>query len=390
MNRRNIIILMICQILCFAGASLNILIAGIVGAELAPSPAWATLPNSVTIVGLALAALPASFLMRRVGRRRGFMTGTALAAAGAFGAMLAIPQKNFPLFCLSLAGIGANMAFVQQYRFAAIENADEKSVGRALAYVLTGGMVAAILGPWLAQVAPADGSGQTYGAAYGLLLVLQLLAMGTMFFYRDGEVRIAAGKAGQAARSLTQIFRQPLAWQAVWFGAVAFATMTFVMVATPVSMHLHHGFSMQDTGFTIQSHGLAMYLPSLFTAPLLKHLDVRGMLATGLSLYLLSAGVAVVDHSFPHYWLGLVLLGLAWNLMFVGATLLVGRSHTPQERFKVQAVNDAVIFSSQALAAFAAGLVMNHWGWDTIQWICFPVLGITAALLVHRWGSLRS
>ncbi len=370
------------------GPPMVVLLGGILGAELAPSEALATLPVSMLIVGVALATIPAALLMQRAGRKRGFQVGALASIGAALLAAFAIQQSSFALLCLASLLIGGTGAFVQQYRFAAAESVPPEHAGRAVSFVLIGGIFAGFLGPqiakWTADWLPATtftGSFLALAVLYGVVLVLVSL-------YQDNPITQA--EANSPARPLREIIRQPVFQLAVLAGAVAYGVMSFIMTATPLHLHTHSGFSLDATALVIQSHLIAMYLPSLFSGRLIERVGLLPVMVMGLVCLLGCVGVGIVSRDLLQYWLALVLLGLGWNFLFVGGTVLLTRTYFPAERFKSQAVNDFTIFGVQAFTSLSAGTVLFLSSWDFLILINLPVLLISGLLFVVMRVHLRT
>lgn len=384
MRLRNVILLALCQALGMAGPATVVLLGGIIGTDLAPDPSLATLPASLGIVSMALVSIPGALLMRRVGRKAGFILGALVAAAGALLAAYAVSQHSFVLFCIAVILVGQNNAFILQYRFAAAESVDAPFAGRAISLVLVGGILAGYLGPEVAQrtqsLLPELYTGSFVALAVMYAIAILLLAL---------MERIRPPKAvdDPMGRPLTQIVRQPAYLVAVLAGVVSYGLMNFVMTATPLHMH-STGFSLGDTAWVIQSHIVAMYLPSLLTGFLMERFGILRIMLAGTLLMLSTNLVALLGTDLNHYWGALVLLGLGWNLLFVGGTVLLTTTYQPQERFKSQAANDFTIFTMQAVSSFSAGAVLTSAGWANIQWFGLSVLLIAGLIFLMQRKSI--
>jgi predicted MFS family arabinose efflux permease len=372
---RNVILLSISQALGTAGVAAVVLLGGIIGAQIAPSPALATLPASIMVIGVALATIPAALLTRRIGRRRGFIAAAALAGMAALLATYAVAASSFGLFCVATLLIGVNGAFVQQYRFAAAESVPASESSRAVSIVLVGGIVAGYLGPEVARRTRDMIPAVPYAGAFLSLALLYAAVMILLLFLKDGVVQQAAEATD--SRPFRAIMSQPVYLVAILSGVVAYGVMSFIMTATP--LHLHHieGYDLDATARVIQSHIMAMFVPSLFAGILIERLGlVRVMLAGVLALFACVV-LALISRALVHYWGALVLLGIGWNFLFVGGTVLLTRSYQPAERFKSQAVNDFAIFGTQALASLSAGSVLYAANWDTLNLLTLPLLALT-------------
>jgi len=363
-----------------AGAPVIVLLGGILGAEFAPSPAWATLPVAMMVVGVAVCTVPAALSMERIGRRRGFMIASTVAAAAALLGIHAIAAGSFVLFCLVAFLIGGSLAFVQQYRFEAAESVDPDKIHTAVSYVLLGGVAAAFLGPELAKQTREILPFGLYSGSFAALAALGFINTGLLYFLQKPRMR--ESRLQGKARSIGVIARQRAYVTAVMAGLVAYGVMSFIMTATPVSMHVIDEFSINETAWVIQSHVMAMYLPSLFTGSLIGRYGLKRVMAAGIVLMTACVLLGLLDRHFIHYWVGLVLLGIGWNLLFVGGTTLLTGTYRPSESFKAQAVNDFTVFGFQALASLTAGTVIFTAGWEVLNAATLPLLAVMLAMVL--------
>jgi MFS family permease len=382
MRIRNVTILSFAQALGLSGAPIVLLIGGLVGTELAPTPALSTLPVSVMVVGLALATIPASLLMKRIGRRRGFITGAILAGMAALLAAFALSRGSFLLFCLATLLIGSNTAFVQQYRFAAAESVRPQFVGRSVSLVLLGGVAAGFLGPEVGKRTMDWLSFGAYTGSFVSLAMLYIITALLLLFLR--EVSPAQEENTGIERPLREVAAQPTYLIAVLAGAVSYGVMSFIMTATPPMMGVIAGFSLAQTTLVIQSHIVAMYLPSLFTGFIVERLGMVKVMVTGVLLLLACVALGLVSTHFIHFWGALVLLGLGWNFLFVGGTVLLTRSYRPAERFKAQAANDFLIFGIQAFTSLSAGTVLFTANWQVLNLLNLPFL-LAMLAVIYLW-----
>jgi MFS family permease len=365
--------------LMMAGTSLMVLIAGIIGTEFAPTPGLATLPIALVIVGVASATLPTGRLLNRWGRRKIFLAYGVLAMLGAVFAAYSLVTATFTGYCMAAFIIGWAAAAGHQYRFAALEHVPPQFAAKATSFLLFGGILAAFVGPELA-VRGRHLLETEYAGSYLLLCVGYVLGLVIISFYRDTVVAVEehAGKS----RPLADILRSPVIILAICAAALGYGIMSFLMTATPISMHQHAGHSLEATKFVIQSHIAAMYLPSLVYAWLQGRLGYRGMLWTGIAAYVVCLGVALVNTEFVNFWLALVILGIGWNFLFLSGTNLLPMGYRPEERFRVQSVNDFMVFSIQAIVSLSSGWFLFHWGWNGLLWACFPPVLVFIILLL--------
>ena len=383
MNYRNLSVLALSSMLATSGVSIVVLTSGIIGAELAPRLEFATLPASLMIVGLALMTIPAAMIMQRIGRRKGFLISAVLAGLSALLAAYAIVLGSFSLFCLAVLLIGTNSAFTQQYRFAAAESVEPRFAGRAVSFLLLSGVVAGFMGPEIARRTK-DLFPTPYAGSFVALAVLYALVIVVLLFMREVKPvqAEAAADLQQEARPLRQIARQPNYVAAVLAGTVAYGVMSFIMTATPVHMHNQAGFTLGATALVIESHIIAMFLPSLFTGFLLERLGELRVMLMGIAAMLGTVLLGLVSRDLLAYWAALVLLGVGWNFLFVGATLKLTGSYRPAERFKAQGFNDFSIFSVQALLSLSAGVALFRTSWGALNLMMLPLLALVLTAIV--------
>ncbi len=376
--------LMIAYSLMMAGTSLMVLLAGIIGTEFAPSTDLATLPIALVVVGVASSTLPTGKLLHRYGRRRVFIAYGFVAIAAALVAMQSLVIDTFAGFCLAAFMMGWAGAAGHQYRFAALESVPPELAAKATSFLLLGGILAAFVGPELAVRGRAlldtdyAGSFLLLAGSYvaGLLIISQ---------YRDSE--ITDTDHSSSGRPLVQILKSPVIILAISAAALGYGIMSFIMTATPISMHTHSGHSLESTKFVIQSHIAAMYLPSLVFAWLCSKIGHRGMLWTGVLVYMICLGIAALNTAFLNYWLALILLGIGWNFLFLSGTNLLPRGYRTEERFRVQSANDFLVFSIQAVASLSSGWFLFHWQWEGVILACAPLL---AGFCFLMWKTGRS
>ncbi len=376
---RNVALLAAAQALSASGMMTMTLLGGILGSVYAPRPELATLPVSLTILGLALTTVPAALLARRVGRQRAFIGSALLASTAALVIALAITTANFVLLCGAALVLGSNLAFQQQHRFAAAEAVAPAQVGRAVSTVMVGTLVAAALGPQVALHLKDLVPGHEYAGSFIGVALFLLGTAAVLTRYRPLAVERA--EAGGPARPLRAIVRQPLFLLAVLAGVTSYAGMSFIMTATPISMHVHDHHGDAATAWVIQSHLIAMYAPALVSGRLIQRIGTRAGMTIGLALMLACAGVDATGHDVMHYWWGLVLLGVGWNLLFVAGTALLTTTYAAPERHRAQAVNEFAVFGTQALASLLAGPAIHALGWHDLNVAAAVPMVLFAALL---------
>jgi len=370
---RNIIVLTICQLISATGAIVVVTLGGIIGSGLASDPALATLPVSIMVLCVAATTIPATMLMRRIGRKFGFALASVSAFLACILAGVALSQQSFGIFIAAGAAFGINLAFTQQYRYAAAESVDPRFSARAISFVLFGALGGALVGPELIAFGQFAVAEVQYLGTF-LMLSGFYVVQSAMFLFLGSMRGEEAGTEDQPQRSLRDIVTQPVFMVAVLGGAVAYGVMTFVMTATPLSMHVRDGFSLQETSRVIQSHVLAMYVPSLVSGFLIERIGVTRLMATGAVALIGACIVGLQGQSYMHYWYALILLGVGWNFLYVGGTTMVTRTYAISERFRAQAVTEFSIFGVSALASLMAGTIIHVYGWFTLIVVPLPML----------------
>lgn len=383
---RNVWILTIAQAFMMSMNSLNVFVGGLVGNQLAPSPKLATLPVASVVVGTALATIPVTFLMKKLGRRLTFLLIGIYSIFIAFLAGYAIHLREFYFFTLCTFLLGLTSATLMQFRFASMESVTPNQVPKAASIVLIGGIAAAFIGPEVA-VFGKDLLETDFAGSYLMLSATFFIGVVTLFFYQNTSVQSI--KSDHSQRSLRQIIKQPLFVVAVLSATVGYAVMTFIMTATPVSMHIIDGHSIEETKWVIQSHIMAMFVPSIFTGWLIEKLGITRIMIYGLFFYLICLAIGYSGHLVPHYWVSLILLGLGWNFLFVGGTALLPQAYSSAEKFKVQALNEFVVFGAQAIASLSAGWVVFQLGWEILLVSTIPVIGLHF-MAIGYWKRRKS
>ncbi len=379
-------LLMACNALMGSTATMPVFCASLGGTRLAPTENLSTLPIAFMVVGVASAATPVALMMQRFGRKKIFMANTIFAVGAASLATLSIQLQSFALFCGAVALLGASMAAVQQYRFAAMESVESDLMPRAASQVLLGGLVAAFLGPELGVFGRNLMSAE-YAGSFALLSVLYVMTFLLLTGYQNVDVRVE--KEESEGRSMPEIMRQPALWAAILGATVGYSVMTLIMTATPISMHVMDGHSLTNTKWVIQSHIAAMYLPSFVTPWLIRRFGIAKLMLAGLIIMGGCVAAAWAGQALFHYWFALILLGIGWNFLFIGGTSLLPRTYERPERFKVQALNEFTVFGAQALASLSAGWLIFEWGWHAMLMAALPLLLLQFGA-ISIWRSRRA
>ena len=382
--RRNAVILALGQALYSSATIIMFTTAGLVGVQIAPAKGWATLPISAFVVGTALSTVPASLLMRKIGRKPGFILGAFAGLLGALIGVHAIFERDFALFILCTFLQGIFQAFIQHSRFAAADMASPAFRAKAISWVMTGGMAAAIFGTLLVMATTDLMAPVTFAGCYAAMAALCAVAMAVLGFLDipDRPQSVAA----RSGRPLAIILRQPRFLVAVIAATISYGMMNLVMTASPIAMG-DCGLSYTAASWAIQWHVLAMFAPSFFTGHIIARFGAERVSAIGLTLLALAAATAIAGVKFENFAIGLVLLGLGWNFGFIGGTTLLTQCYEPAEASKVQAFNDFAVFATVAGASFLSGQLLASLGWISVNIAVFPL--VFAALVLIGWLALR-
>ncbi len=377
--KRNVLILAVCQALYMTGTSLMIATGPLAGKILTPTPGWETLPLATHHAGVMLATIPASQIMRRIGRRAGFMLATWFGVAGAALAGTAMLQGSFWLLCVGVCIVGWFNGFAVFYRFAAADTASEEFRPRAISWVLTGGLFAAFLGPELANLtkdmlAPTVFAG-SYFALIGVYILSFILLSGVRI------PRLTAAERKVSGRPLLEILAQPKCAVAIVAAFVAYGVMSLLMTSTPLAM-AGCGFQFVDSKWVIQAHIVGMFAPSFVTGDIIKKLGALNVILIGAALNIAAVGAHLAGIAFENFAIGLLTLGIGWNFMFIGATTLLTETYRPEERAKVQGFNDFLIFATVATAALSSGHLLAAFDWSVVNYGVAPLLGLAVVCVL--------
>lgn len=389
-SHHNAKVLTTAQALGGASPAIIVSLGGLVGQQLASNPALATLPVSIFHLGLAVGTLPAAWLMRRYGRRVGYLLGAVLGMTGGLVAAAGIYQQLFLLFCIGTLIAGFYASYVQSYRFAAADGVPNDIKPKLISWVMFGGLFAAIIGPqtviWTRDIVPWAPFAGSF-VAQGLLAFIAIPVIWRLRSTQGPPPSAAQAQFdADSIRPLKEIAAQPKFIVAVTAGVVSYALMSFVMTAAPVAM-VGCGHSVGEAALGIQWHILAMYGPSFFTGRLIQRYGVTTITVIGLLLLAAAGVVALSGLGLSHFWISLVLLGVGWNFGFIGATTMVTACHRPAEKNRVQAMNDFLVFGSVAISSFASGKLLSVAGWEVINWIIFP--GVLLVFVLMFWAHRR-
>ena len=371
--KRNIPILALCQALFMSGTSLMVATTALVGFSLADDKVYASLPFTLQLLATMFTSIPAAMLMGKIGRKYTFLLGTVVAMIGAAICAFAVVQNNFLLFILGSVLIGIYSGFANFYRFTAADSVDKENKSRAISYVLLGGVIAAIIGPNLANYTRDIISNAAFAASYAAIIVLYILSFILISFLDLPHKHKSNKTKKNSGRPLKIIAKQPRFIISLICGMLGYATMTLLMTSTPLAMQ-HHQHVYSDTAFVIQWHVLGMFAPSFFTGNLIKRFGLLRIMFSGVVLILICVLINLNGTSVEHFWFALFSLGVGWNFLFISATSLLTETYSENERFKSQALNDFLVFSVVSGASLSAGILHHKLGWQVVNYMAIPAL----------------
>ncbi|MEU5081217.1 MULTISPECIES: MFS transporter [Streptomyces] len=394
-RRRAMTVLTSAQMLYYFGISIDLTLTGLAGLRLAPVPALATLPFALISVGSWAATYPASRFMRSRGRKAGFLVGSGAALTGGITSVTALLTEQFVLFCFGIACIGVHQAFAGYYRYAAADMFPPEERGKAISTVLSGGVIAAVAGPFLATAVKDLGPVEFTGS-YALVTVLALISLGVLstLTAEDTEAAAAAPSGPQAAaedaapRTLGQIAKQPVFLAGVAGSCVGYFTMTSLMAAAPIAA-VRAGHSVHDGAQVIQWHMVGMYATAFASGPLTRSIGAGRTLLIGAAVSALGAATALTGLSHTHFMIALGLIGVGWNLMYVSGSALVAHSYRPRERSLVQGIGEVFTLGGSAVGALAAGPVLDALGWESMNAALLVPLAVSAVVTVAHLRAAR-
>ena len=369
---KNLWLLILSQIFAFTAAPVTVFLSGIIGSELTPIKSLATLPMALSIVGIAIFAIFAAKIMNIIGRRLGFIFASIGSSLSSLLAAYSIIIESFILFNLGCFLLGATVAFSHQYRFAAVETVKKEMAPKAISIILLAGIGSAFIGPNLANITKSAIAEHLYAGSYIALAVLTLTSTIFLIFYKDGHKpnKVASRKT----RSYFELISQPRFLQALIASAFAYAVMSFLMTATPISMHVMEKISLTKTGFVIQLHIAAMFLPSLITGNLINKFGHSKIMHAGVVLFSITILTSLFEQNFINYLIALIFLGFGWNFLFISGTSLLVLSYKENEKFKAQGFNDLIVYSIQAISSLSAGVFLTLTSWKIMNLFCIIFL----------------
>ena len=382
---KNVWLLFASNAFAFSVAPVTVFLSGIIGSKISPIKSLSTLPMSLSIVGTAIFIIAASKIMSITGRKKGFILASISTSLIALLASYAVLKQNFLLYSISCFFLGFGMAFAHQYRFAAAESVDKKQAPKAISLLLFAGILSALLGPNLANYGRNLISESLYVGSYICLSLLTLSSIFFLIFYN--EKKFTNKQKITKGRSIYELISQPKFLQAIVSSSFAYAVMSFLMTATPISMHIVEKMSLDSTSIVIQLHIISMFLPALFTGNLIKILGHNKIMLIGVLFFVLTIFLSFMEQTLINYIFALVFLGVGWNFLFISGTSLLVLNYKDEEKYRAQGFNDFIVFSIQATASLTAGIVLSFTSWRVMNLLCIPFL-IIIIISIYRAEKL--
>jgi len=386
--KRNVTVLVVAQAFMGAQMPMIFVLGGLAGQSLASNPCWGTLPISLIVFGSMSTAPWMSQLMQHFGRKAGFFVGAAGGATGAALAAYALTVSSFPLFLLGSYLTGIYMSAQGFSRFAAVDTASAGFQPKAMSFVMAGGLLSAVFGSQLTKFT-ADAMAIPFLGTY--LTVIAINVVGSfLFLFLDIPIPDKTPAGHVHGRTRLQLLKTPRIAVAIIAAMVSYSLMNLMMTSAPLAV-VGSGFSKGNAADIVMGHVLAMYIPSFFTGYLISKFGVERIIAAGLVIL---AGAGLIGFSgldLGHFFFALVLLGIGWNFGFIGASTMLASAHTPEERGRIQGLNDMIVFGMVTVASLASGGLMNCSGgsvldgWDAVNLAMIPFLALAGAALIWLW-----
>jgi len=314
---KNLSLLALSQVFGFTANIFTVFLSGIVGSQITSIKSLSTLPTALAVVGTAIFTFLAAKIMGKIGRRLCFIFGALVCSATCLLAAFAIIQQNFILFCISHLILGLGIAFAHQYRFAAAESVEKEKVPKAISTLMLAGIISSFLGITLANYTKNLIPDHLYVGSYLLLAIFTYIPAIFLIFYKNNEKTKIDFNNKYNGRRLSEIIFQQKFLQAIIAATFAYVVKSFLMTATPLSMHVMEKMSLENTGLVLQFHLVAMFLPSLITGHLIKKFGHSNIMYIGVLFYVVSIVLSLFEQTFVNYMVALIFLGLVWNLLFI-------------------------------------------------------------------------
>ncbi len=385
MFNKNFIIICISSTIAAFPPMAVVLLGGIITSQIMMKDSFATVPMTLMIIGIAISAPIASRFMSIWGRQKGFLFSSLLSCFALIICSIAIYLENFFIFALGNFLIGSSQAFIHQYRFAASESVAKEFIPRSISIILLLGMVSALLSSNFAEYFKDFFPSNLFLGSYIFLSFTSIIPFFVLLFYK--ETKISNNQSKFEIETIFKLLKNIKIIQSIVSAGLGYFTMAIIMTATPLHMYLVNNFTLFETSIVIQLHVIGMFLPSLFSGDLIKRFGNTNIIYAGVSILFLSIITNTFFDFYYSYMLGLILLGIGWNFLFVSGSSLLVVSYEEKDRFTAQGLNDFIVFSTQGIGSLSAGFLLYFSNWTIINLLCVPLLII---VLVVSFISSRN
>ena len=381
-NKNFIIICLSSTIAAFPPMAV-VLLGGIITSQIMLKDSLATLPMTLMIIGIAISAPFASRFMSIWGRQKGFLFSSVLSCFALILCSIAIYSQNFFIFAIGNFLIGSSQAFIHQYRFAASESVKKEFIPRSISIILLLGIISALLSSNFAEYFKDFFPNNLFLGSYIFLSFTAIIPFFILFFYED--IRNTNEHSKLKIETIFKLLKNIKIIQSIVSAGLGYFTMAIIMTATPLHMHLVNKFTLFETSIVIQLHVIGMFLPSLFSGDLIKKFGNTNIIYAGVVILFLSILTNTFFDFYYSYMLGLILLGVGWNFLFVSGSSLLVVSYEEKDKFTAQGLNDFIVFSTQGIGSLSAGFLLYFSNWTVINLLCVPLLIIV--LIVSFFAS---
>ncbi len=385
MLNRNFIVICISSTIAAFPPMAVVLLGGIITSQIMMKDSLATVPMTLMIIGIAISAPIASRFMSMLGRQKGFLFSSLLSCLALVICSIAIYLENFFIFALGNFLIGSSQAFIHQYRFAASESVAKEFIPRSISIILLLGIISALLSSNFAEYFKDFFPNNLFLGSYIFLSFTAIIPFFVLLFYK--ETKTSRNQSKFEIETIFKLLKNIKIIQSIVSAGLGYFTMAIIMTATPLHMHLVNKFTLFETSIVIQLHVIGMFLPSLFSGDLIKRFGNTNIIYAGVGILFLSIITNTLFDFYYSYMLGLILLGIGWNFLFVSGSSLLVVSYEEKDRFTAQGLNDFIVFSTQGIGSLSAGFLLYFSNWTIINLLCVPLLII---VLVVSFISSRN
>lgn len=386
-ENRNTFLLALCQALAATGKSILFTIVAVVSYSITNDKSLSIFPLALVYLANMVATFPASFLIKRCQKQGGFIIGAVIGLLGAMLGVLAVGYHSFIFFCLATILLGVFFAFAGFYRFAAADAASEVFRSKAVSWVMAGGIVAAVSGPLLATESKNLFQSAPFAGSLAVIIGLQLITLVVLQFIDVSQP--AKVEHNRMGRPLIEIVRQPIFIVAVMGSTIGYSVMIVLMAVTPLAM-VAHSHSFENAAFVIQTHMFGMFALSFVTGHLINLFGVLNIILSGVILNGLCIVFNLIGTGFWHFWIALFLLGIGWNFMFIGSTVLLSTRYSPNEKPKARATHDFLMYGFITISVFSSGKLFDNFNWQGLNYASIPLLLLMLAAIVWLHCNQKS